>query len=74
MKSRLRDKLRELKDELRRRINEPVPVVGRWLNQVVRGYYQYHGIPMNLKTLEFHFLLITEIETFMTIMVMVFLN
>lgn len=52
MKSRLRDKLRELKDELRRRINEPVPVVGRWLNQVVRGYYQYHGIPMNLKTLE----------------------
>jgi RNA-directed DNA polymerase len=52
MKNRLRDKLKELKDELRKRINEPVPVIGRWLNQVVRGYYQYHAIPMNLKPLE----------------------
>lgn len=52
MKNRLRDKLKELKDELRKRINEPVPVIGRWLNQVVRGYFQYHAIPMNLKPLE----------------------
>ena len=52
IKKRQRDKLHELKLELRRRLHDRVPEVGSWLNQVVRGYFQYHGIPMNLRALE----------------------
>lgn len=52
MKKRQRDKLRELKFELRRRLHDRVPDVGKWLKQVVRGYFQYHGIPMNFRSLE----------------------
>ena len=34
----MRAKLRELKTELRKRMHQPIPVVGRWLGQVVRGF------------------------------------
>ena len=52
MKKRQRDKLQELKLELRRRLHDSVPAVGNWLNQMARGFFQYHGIPMNLRALE----------------------
>ena len=52
MKTRQRDKLQELKSEFRRRLHDRVPDIGNWLTQVVRGYFQYHGIPMNLRALE----------------------
>src|SRR5216683_2322481 len=35
-------KLREIKDELRRRILQPIPEQGRWLKLVITGYY---GLP-----------------------------
>jgi RNA-directed DNA polymerase len=44
---RLRAKLREVKAELRRRRHDPVPEVGHYLAAVVRGHYQYYGIPGN---------------------------
>jgi RNA-directed DNA polymerase len=44
---RMQAKLRELKAELRKRMHEPIPVVGKWLSQVLRGYYQYHAVPTN---------------------------
>src|SRR5215211_4181350 len=36
-------KLREIKDELRRRILQPIPEQGRWLKLVITGYYAYHA-------------------------------
>lgn len=44
---RLRAKLKEIKLELRRRMHEGIAAVGRWLSSVVRGHYQYYGVPGN---------------------------
>jgi len=48
---RMRAKLKELKDQLRRRVHEPIEEVGRWLGQVVRGYFNYHAVPTNSASL-----------------------
>lgn len=50
-RDRMRAKLRELKKALRKRMHQPIPVVGRWLRQVVRGYFQYHAVPTNVPRL-----------------------
>ena len=47
MRKRLRGKLAETKAELRSRLHEPVPDVGRWLASVVRGHSRYYGVPGN---------------------------
>jgi len=46
-RDRLRTKLKEIKDELRRRMHQPIPEVGRWLGQVVRGLFNYHAVATN---------------------------
>ena len=48
---RMQARLRTIKDELRRRLHEPIPEQGRWLGQVVRGYFAYHAVPTNTKSL-----------------------
>lgn len=48
---RLRRKLQQLKMELRKRMHDPVPELGKWLRSVVQGYYRYHGVPYNLPQL-----------------------
>ena len=48
---RRRKKLQEIKQELRRRMHEPVAQVGGWLSSVLNGYYQYHAVPGNLRVL-----------------------
>jgi RNA-directed DNA polymerase len=48
---RRRKKLQEIKQELRRRMHEPVAQVGGWLRSVLNGYYQYHAVPGNLTVL-----------------------
>ncbi len=45
---RMRAKLRQVKQELRRKMHEPVSVVGEWLKRVVEGYYRYHAVPGNI--------------------------
>ena len=35
----------------RGRMHEPIPQQGRWLNQVVRGYFAYHAVPTNSRRL-----------------------
>jgi len=50
-RDRLRAKLRAIKDELRRRMHEPIPHQGQWLGQVVRGYFAYHAVPTNVASL-----------------------
>jgi len=51
---RLKAKLENIKQEMERRMHEPVRQVGEWLERVVRGYYQYHAVPGNLWSLR-HF-------------------
>jgi group II intron reverse transcriptase/maturase len=50
-RDRMRAKLREIKEELRRRRHQPLPVQGRWLRQVVRGFFAYHAVPTNSRAL-----------------------
>ena len=44
-------KLKEVKDELRRRMHQPIPAQGKWLAQVVSGYFNYHAVPTNTRAL-----------------------
>ncbi len=46
-RDRLRGKLKEVKEELRRRMHQPIPEQGAWLAQVVRGFFAYHAVPTN---------------------------
>jgi RNA-directed DNA polymerase len=46
-RDRMRGKLKEIKEEMRRRMHQPIPDQGRWLAQVVRGYFAYHAVPTN---------------------------
>ena len=46
-RDRMRARLREIKEELRRRMHQPIRVQGKWLGQVVRGYFAYHAVPTN---------------------------
>jgi RNA-directed DNA polymerase len=48
---RMRAKLREIKEALRRRMHEPIPEQGRWLKQVVSGFFAYHAVPTNSRAL-----------------------
>jgi RNA-directed DNA polymerase len=47
IRKRLQAKLGEVKAELRRRMHDPIPEVGRWLGSVVGGHTRYYGVPMN---------------------------
>jgi hypothetical protein len=51
-KKRMRATLAAIRETLYRRRHEPVPVLGAWLNRVLRGYFEYHAVPTNLKRLE----------------------
>ncbi len=46
---RMRAKLKQVKDQLRRRMHQPIPVQGRWLASVVRGHMAYYAVPGNAK-------------------------
>jgi group II intron reverse transcriptase/maturase len=46
-RDRMRGKLKEIKEEMRHRMHQPIPEQGRWLAQVVRGYFAYHAVPTN---------------------------
>jgi RNA-directed DNA polymerase len=46
-RDRMRAKLQEVKKELRKRMHRPIPEQGRWLTQVVRGFFAYHAVPTN---------------------------
>jgi hypothetical protein len=46
-RDRVRAKLKEVKTELRRRMHMPIPEQGRWLRQVVTGYFAYHAVTTN---------------------------
>ena len=52
MRKRLRAKLREVKETLRRRMHAPVPEVGKWLASVIRGHLNYYAVPLNSAAIE----------------------
>ena len=47
IRKRLQAKLKEVKAELRRRMHDPIPEVGKWLKTVVDGHMRYYGVPTN---------------------------
>ncbi len=48
---RVRTKLAEIKEELRRRMHGPLREQAEWLRQVVTGFFQYHAVPTNSRAL-----------------------
>jgi group II intron reverse transcriptase/maturase len=46
-RKKMHAKLAALKQDLRRRLHDPVPEVGRWLGKVLEGHYQYYAISFN---------------------------
>ena len=44
---RMAAKLKEIKAELQRRMHESIEVTLKWIQSVVRGYFQYHAVPGN---------------------------
>jgi group II intron reverse transcriptase/maturase len=47
MRRRMGAKLAEVKSALKARMHDPIPSVGQWLSAVVRGHFQYYGVPRN---------------------------
>ena len=47
IRKRLQTKRNEVKTELKRRMHEPIPAQGKWLQAVVRGHIRFYGVPMN---------------------------
>ena len=45
---RMRAKLREVNDQLKRRRHQPIPVQGQWLRSVVQGHLAYYAVPGNI--------------------------
>jgi hypothetical protein len=41
----MQTKLNEVKAELQRRMHDPIPEQGQWLEAVVRGHNRYYGVP-----------------------------
>ena len=48
---RMTRKLAELKEELRKRMHDPLGKTGRWLASVIRGVVRYFAVPGNLKSM-----------------------
>jgi RNA-directed DNA polymerase len=51
MSKRIRRKLTELGDQLKRNCHDPVAKQGAHLRSVVRGWYNYHAVPTNMSAL-----------------------
>jgi group II intron reverse transcriptase/maturase len=47
MRKRWQAKLKAVKAELRARMHDPIPEVGKYLRAVVLGHVRYYGVPMN---------------------------
>ena len=50
-RDRMRAKVQAIKQELRRRMHQPITEQGKWLKQVVQGYFNYHAVPTNRRAL-----------------------
>ena len=60
-RDRMCAKLREIKEGLRHRMHRPIPETGKWLAQVLAGYFAYHAVPTNspaLSAFRYHVLVL----------------
>ena len=48
---RMAAKLKQLNAELKQRLHDKLTETAKWLQSVVRGYFQYHAVPGNEKSL-----------------------
>ena len=44
---RMKAKLKDVSNELRHRMHQSIPEQGKWLKQVITGYFAYHAVPTN---------------------------
>jgi len=51
IRKRMGVKLREVKQQLRERMHDPVRQTGQWLKSVVQGYFNYYAVPGNIDSL-----------------------
>jgi RNA-directed DNA polymerase len=51
-RDRLQAKLAAVREELQRRMHQPIPQQGKWLRQVVTGWNAYHAVPTNIRALQ----------------------
>ncbi len=51
IKKRLRATLVAIREALKRKRHDPYGQVGAWLTRVLRGYFNYHAVPDNLRRL-----------------------
>jgi RNA-directed DNA polymerase len=51
-RDRMQAKLKMIKEEMWRRMHQPIPAQGKWLARVVRGYFNYHAVPTNAHALQ----------------------
>lgn len=52
VKERLHAKVKAVRAELEIRMHSPIPEVGQWLQKVLRGHYQYYGVPGNYRAID----------------------
>jgi RNA-directed DNA polymerase len=50
-RDRMQSKLKQVKEELRKRRHQTIPEQGKWLRQVVGGFFAYHAVPTNSHSL-----------------------
>jgi len=48
---RMRAKLKDIEEGMRRRRHQSIPEQGKWLRQVVTGFFAYHAVPTNSRAL-----------------------
>src|ERR1700724_1811833 len=46
-RDRMQAKIKEVAGELRRRMHQSIPEQGKWLTQVITGFFKYHAVPTN---------------------------
>jgi len=51
IRKRMRAKLREIKQQLREHMHDPVRQTGQSLKSIVQGYFNYYAVPGNLDSL-----------------------
>jgi RNA-directed DNA polymerase len=49
---RMAAKLKDIRQKLRKRMHVSIPENRKWLQAVVRGYFQYHAVPGNLERMK----------------------
>ena len=51
IRKRMGAKLREIKQQLRKRMHDPVRQTGQWLQSIVQGHFNYYAVPGNIDSL-----------------------